>query len=59
MKRYVPIIIGIVALCAVLYLGNSQMNKDKDITKDEQGSSTVMDKNFKDQKSLSNRPSGQ
>ncbi len=27
MKRYVPIVIGVVALCAVLYVANSQMAK--------------------------------
>lgn len=29
MKRYVPIVIGVVALCAVLYIGNSQMENDE------------------------------
>ena len=39
-KRYVPIIIGVVALCAVLYIGNNQMNKN-DIDKDEQVATTT------------------
>lgn len=34
MKRYVPIIIGIVALCAVLYAGN-KIIKNRDVVKDE------------------------
>lgn len=36
MKRYVPILIGIVALCAVLYVGNTQMDKDDKLAADEQ-----------------------
>lgn len=35
MKRYVPIVIGVVALCAVLYVGNNQM-KDDDLSVQEQ-----------------------
>lgn len=36
MKRYVPIIIGVVALCAILYLGSNRLNSnDENITKDE------------------------
>ena len=34
MKRYVPIIIGIVALCAVLYAGN-RIIKNRDMAKEE------------------------
>lgn len=36
MKRYVPIIIGIVALCAVLYVGTTQMSKDDELANKEQ-----------------------
>ncbi len=32
MKRYVPIVIGVLALCAVLYVGNEQMKQDGDTT---------------------------
>ena len=36
MKRYVPIIIGVVALCAVLYIGSNRMNsRDETVIKDE------------------------
>ncbi len=36
MKRYVPIIIGVVALCAVLYLGSSKISSDeKNLANDE------------------------
>ncbi len=35
MKRYVPIIIGVVALCAVLYVGTS-MRGGQDVTADEE-----------------------
>lgn len=38
MKRYVPIIIGIVALCAVLYVGNSIIKNRDVITEDEKKS---------------------
>jgi hypothetical protein len=40
MKRYVPIIIGVVALCAVLYVGTS-MRGDKDVTADETNTETL------------------
>ncbi|MEN9880867.1 MAG: hypothetical protein RLZZ308_50 [Candidatus Parcubacteria bacterium] len=36
MKKYVPIIIGIVALCALLYVGNSVMKKRQQVSADEQ-----------------------
>jgi hypothetical protein len=36
MKRYVPIIIGIVALCAVLYVGNLEMKNRRNLAADEQ-----------------------
>lgn len=42
MKRYVPIVIGVVALCAVLYVGDSQMKKDKEVTTDESTSTMMM-----------------
>lgn len=45
-KRYVPIIIGIVALCAVLYIGSKSGKDADDIAVDEQASSTVMNKSF-------------
>ena len=45
MKKYVPIIIGIVALCAVVYVGDKQMKKHDAIAKEEQKSS-VSDKSF-------------
>lgn len=41
MKRYVPIFIGIVALCAVLYVGNDRMN-NSDVAADEQNSSAEL-----------------
>ena len=43
MKRNVPIIIGIIALCAVLYVGSGVMNKRQAMTDDElkTASSTV------------------
>jgi hypothetical protein len=46
MKRYVPIIIGVVALCAVLYIGSSEMIKRGDIAREETASSTEMNKTF-------------
>jgi hypothetical protein len=46
MKRYVPIIIGVVALCAVLYLGSSKMTNDAEIANDEATSSEVTGKSF-------------
>jgi hypothetical protein len=46
MKRYVPIIIGVVALCAVLYLGSSKMSGDTDVAIDEATSSEVTSKSF-------------
>ena len=47
MKRYVPIIIGVVALCAVLYLGNSRMNSnDEALANEEATSSEVTSKSF-------------
>ncbi len=36
MKRYVPIVIGVVALCAVLYVANSQMNEREAVSEGEQ-----------------------
>lgn len=46
-KRYVPIIIGVVALCAVLYLGNSRMNnKDEALANEEATSSSITSKSF-------------
>ncbi len=42
MKRYVPIVIGVLALIAVLYVGENQMKKSNDVAVDEQASSTVM-----------------
>ena len=41
MKRYVPIVIGVIALCAIVYVGDSQMKKDKKITVDEQATTTL------------------
>ena len=35
MKRYVPIIIGIIALCAVLFVGNYEMKKRNAVDADE------------------------
>ena len=47
MKRYVPIIIGVVALCAVLYLGSSKMNShDEALANEESSSSVVTSKSF-------------
>jgi hypothetical protein len=47
MKRYVPIVIGVLALCAVLYVGSGVMknNDEKKITTDEQ-KSEVSTKSF-------------
>lgn len=36
MKRYVPILIGIVALCAVLYVGSTQTGEDKVVVEAEE-----------------------
>ena len=41
MKRYVPIVIGVLALCAVLYVGNEQMKKSNDRTVKEQNASST------------------
>ena len=38
MKRYVPIIIGVVALCGIIYVGSSQMRKSNTVLVDEQKS---------------------
>jgi hypothetical protein len=45
MKRYVPIIIGIVALCAVLYVGNIEMKNRRALAVDEQ-KSDISSKSF-------------
>ena len=45
MKRYVPIIIGVVALCAVFYLGGNTTDNVDDVTRDET-SSEVSGKSF-------------
>jgi hypothetical protein len=42
MKRYVPIVIGVVALCAVLYVGNDRMKDDGKVAVDEQTSSIAL-----------------
>jgi hypothetical protein len=47
MKRYVPIIIGVVALCAVLYIGSISMNsRDKSLANEESAASQVTSKSF-------------
>ena len=46
MKRYVPIIIGVVALCAVLYLGSSKISSDEEILANEETKSEVTSKSF-------------
>jgi hypothetical protein len=46
MKRYVPIIIGIVALCAVLYLGSNRMDSHDDSLAQEEMASLVTNKSF-------------
>ena len=47
MKRYVPIIIGVVALCAVLYLGSNKMESEEEIlTNNEATSTEMMSKSF-------------
>jgi len=46
MKRYVPIIIGVVALCAVLYLGSSGTNNEEEKLANEESSVEVMNKSF-------------
>ncbi len=46
MKRYVPIIIGVVALCAVLYLGSNKMDSAEEIASEETSSSEVTSKSF-------------
>jgi len=45
-KRYIPIIIGIVALGAVLLIGGSKMDDDKKLSVDEQQESSVANKSF-------------
>ncbi len=45
-KRYIPIVIGIVALCAVLYLGSSKMTTDDDILINDETKTEVTNKNF-------------
>ncbi len=46
-KRYVPIIIGVVALCAVLYLGSSKMGSgDEELANEEVASSKLTSKSF-------------
>jgi len=45
-KRYIPIIIGIVALGAVLLIGGSKMDSDEKLKVDEQEVSTVSKKSF-------------
>lgn len=42
MKRYVPIVIGVVALCAVLYLANNRMEASNDVVLDEQATTTML-----------------
>jgi hypothetical protein len=42
MKRYIPIIVGIVALCAVLYVGDTQMKKHDMMASDDQKSDVAM-----------------
>lgn len=47
MKKYVPIIIGIVALCAVLYVGDREMKKNSaDLAVDEQKSADMITTSF-------------
>lgn len=46
MKRYVPIIIGVVALCAVLYLGSGGSNGDEEKLVNEESSVEVTSKSF-------------
>lgn len=46
MKRYVPIIIGVVALCAVLYLGSNGTDSKTEVPGDEATSSEVTSKSF-------------
>jgi hypothetical protein len=41
MKRYVPIVIGVIALCAVLFIANSQMKENRALSDEEQQMSTV------------------
>ncbi len=36
MKRYVPIVIGVVALCVILFIGNDQMKSKNDTANEEQ-----------------------
>ncbi len=42
MKRYVPIVIGVVALCAILLIGSEQMKKDDAIAVEEQETSALL-----------------
>lgn len=46
MKRYIPIVIGVAALCAVLYLGSNKMNGDDSLANEEVLSSEVTSKSF-------------
>ncbi len=46
MKRYVPIIIGVVALCAVLYLGSGGSTSDEEKLANEESSVEVTSKSF-------------
>ena len=46
MKRYVPIIIGVVALCAVFYLGSGGTSNDDEILANDESSVEVMSKSF-------------
>jgi hypothetical protein len=41
MKRYVPIVIGVVALCAVLYVANGQMKERRALSDEEQQMTTT------------------
>lgn len=46
MKRYVPIIIGVVALCAVLYLGSSKVSDDEVKLANDEIKIDISSKNF-------------
>lgn len=46
MKRYVPIIIGVVALCAVLYLGSSKVSNDEAKLANDEMKTDISSKNF-------------
>lgn len=39
MKRYVPIVIGVVALCAILFIGNDQIKNEGDVVSQEENTS--------------------